>query len=720
MINFSEGNKVWTLSNKYFEYIIGLNDNNHIFHVAFMPKSKAGTIDPESQLKRCAYNPVEAEVNINYEGIKAGHGSRYIGSPCSQRAIYKSHLINKLEDGEALVINQVDEASGLEIQLHYRLFENSPAIRKWVTVSNLSDKSIDLVHISSFNLYGFPFWTENDISEEIMLHTFPSSWAWEGGRKTYSANELGLYSKYTRYAWHIENNSSWVCQEYIPFFVIEEKSSKVFWAVQIEHSGPWRFEIGGSGTEGTNWVYAQGGLGNYLHSNWKKELKPKESFESVPVSLSVAEDELDNVLNYMHHHQANVLINRSRSDSEFPVIFNEWQTTQGKIREESVRQHISALKDTGVDIYVMDSGWFASYGVDDGKGDWWLTPGDWIEHPTRFPKGLKAIADEIKDKGLIPGIWLEIEIVGSLSEAYTKCEKLFMKNGNYFVEDGGRRFLYFGYPEAGKRADEIFERLISAGFKYFKIDYNSDCAPGCDNSEDSLGQGLLEHIRGYYDWLENLRRRHPEIIIESCSSGGMRLEYGMLSRADIASITDQDDYKELGNVFFGVSHTIHPSQALNWSIVKSGSTTREFVFTLVNSMLGRMCLSGDPFNYTNEQLELYKQAINFYKSYSSILKDPELFYHTEKLQFTINSGWEIMQMNSSEKDLIVVGAWRLDCSDDTKCIFLKGIDENYNYSIGSFPKSINGHISGKELIEKGFSIVNREKNSAKVIRIEKI
>lgn len=719
MIKFSKEKNIWIIRNDVFEYQIGLK-NEKVYHIAMLPIDKIQQIDMEDQLKRYLDFPVEAEVNVNHEGLEVTHGTRQICCKSSKRAKYISHNIVKQANSEKLEIVQLDEETGLQIILHYEIFSDSNALRRYVEVKNTSEKNIEITHLASFKLQGMPLLSENDLAEEVYLHTFDSSWSWEGNKRVKSMNELGLHSKDSRHAWHIENTSSWVCQEYSPFFVIEERTAQVFWAIQLEHSGSWRFELGGSGLEGFNWLYAQGGLGNFVHAHWSKRLEPQESFKSIPVSIALGEKDIDNVLNEMRNHQANILINRNQADKKLPTVFNEWLTTKGNCREESILQHIDILEKTGVEVYMIDCGWFSNYGTNDGSESWWVTPGDWEVHPKRFPNGLEYVVDKIKEKGMIPGIWLEIEVVGEFSKAYTEQEHLLMKRGEYFVSDFMRRFMYFGYEETRKRATEVFEGLIERGIRYFKIDYNVDCAPGCDNSGDSLGQGMVDHVRGYYQWIEELRANHPEIIIENCSSGGMRLDYGMLSRTDLASITDQESFDNISTIAYGLSNIIHPSQLGVWVNSRAKMEDNEFYFSIISSFMGRVHLSGDIENFSDEQVDMYKKGIDFYKSYREILSSAKVYHHTDSVSHSINKGWNILQINSEDNNTIVVLGFRFDSASAYKKVVLKDIDAKSNYKITHFPAEVEEVVTGKKIIENGFEIYNKGKYHARAYKLVKV
>ncbi|QGQ98508.1 alpha-galactosidase [Paenibacillus psychroresistens] len=715
MIHYSSNEQRWTISNTSATYIVGLRDNK-CHHLGYIPN--AFTEQMEEWIKPQKEFQPESEVHVNYGSRVHHHGARWLGCNASSRAEYQSHTIEELEESQILTITSLDSVSGLVINNHYTIYTNSPALVRSVTLRNIANLPIDIQHLGSFSIYGMPFFTAEPPGKEIIIHSFPTSWCWEGQTQSMTAEEAGLFHKNSLGSWHIESTGSWSSKEYMPFFVIEQKALGIFWCVQIEHSGSWRFEISGTGVS-ENGLYMQGGLGNYANAHWMKRLLPGEEFSSPKISLACTQGTIDNAFNAMHQHRAQVLIQRSINDRSFPVIFNEWISTEGKVREETVHAHLDALDGLGVEVYAIDAGWYFPFVKEIDCSLWYLYAGDWEPDAGRFPSGITKTVERIKQKGMIAGIWLEIEVAGTESRAYYDYEQLFMKTDYGVLEDNTRRFLYFGYAETRAYATAVVEKLIKAGFGYFKIDYNNDLGLGCMNAGISLGHGLVEHVRGYYGWLDSMRNKYPEVIFENCSSGGNRLDYGMLARSDLASITDQADWFRLSRVFYGVSKYIHPSQMGNWSVVKPDISVKELVFRLTNSMLGRMHLSGLIEQLASEMKEIVAQAIQFYKKWRDILNDVSVYHHTEDVSLQQLDGWLILQMNNATNTKLCVGAWRLADKQNCRTVKITGIDPSKLYKVTSFPESVEKIISGKLWADQ-FSIELESEFSSVIYGIEQI
>jgi len=152
--------------------------------------------------------------------------------------------------------------------------------------------------------------------------------------------------------------------------------------------------------------------------------------------------------------------------------------------------------------------------------------------------------DYIRSKGMIPGVWLEIEVMGICcpKAARVHPDWFFTRHGKK-VHDRSRWQLDFRNPEVVEHANEVVDRLVrDYHVGYIKMDYNIEPGIGTELNADSVGDGLLGHERAYLAWLDSVFARYPDLVIENCSSGGMRIDYAMLSRHSIQSTSDQEDY----------------------------------------------------------------------------------------------------------------------------------------------------------------------------------
>ena len=229
--------------------------------------------------------------------------------------------------------------------------------------------------------------------------------------------------------------------------------------------------------------------------------------------------------------------------------------------------------------------------------------------------GLRGLADTIRAHGMGLGLWLEPEVIGVKSPLASMLpDSAFFQRHGVRVCDSGRYLLDFRSPEAREHVTRTVDRLIDDfGAVFFKFDYNTIPGVGTDLNAESVGDGLLEHCRAYVDWLDDLRRRHPDVMIENCGSGAMRADYAQLSRLDLQSTSDQCDPLIYAAIAAGAGMTILPEQQGNWGYAQQEMDDETAVFTLATGVLGRLYLSGFIDRMTEPRLSLVRDAIALHR-----------------------------------------------------------------------------------------------------------
>lgn len=715
MISFD--GEVWRIQNDYFTYCIGLF-GRQVAHIGMLPASSSLSLSPEAVRRRWGLLPSEVYLNVNDEGLEYCHNSRYLRPRSSERAVYQDYYVQTHWDYNELVIILLDETAGAQIELHYRLCNRLPGLSRFTVVKNVGQEPLKLNHVSSFTMHNFPYLPKADGQDELYLHSFPSQWDYEAEHRWDSFAQLGLYPTCCRKAFHVESNSAWSSGEYVPTFAVEEPAAGLTWAVEIEHSAAWRFELAAGGLEGDHYYYMQGGCADTRHAGWSVTLPPQGSFESPSCIIVVAEGGMDEVSNALHTFRLKAFLMKNDLIKSLPIVYNEYISSGGDADEMTVREQIPYAQNMGAECFVIDSGWYAAKGTGDARSEWWLTVGDWEAPAERWPHGLAETARAIQKSGMIPGIWLEPECVGSLSKAYHDPSLPLMTIDGKPIEDDNRRFLNFADPRARDYLDGVIDRLIAMGFRYFKFDFNSDYFPGCDNGEGSAVHGGLLHARAYAQWLHSLRRRYPDILIENCASGGMRMDYGIMTYADLVSISDQGDIGCLANLFFSVSRVVHPLQMGNWSLLHPQQSEAQMGLSLVNSMLGRMTLGGEAAKLKPWQMKLIQRATAMYKSFrSQLVQEPHVYHLTPDLIQYANEGSLALEISCHAGKHVFLAVWRLNTAETGVTLRLREIDRKASYTVRSFPDGLESVVSGQELTD-GFRMSLPCENSARLLWLQ--
>ena len=317
----------------------------------------------------------------------------------------------------------------------------------------------------------------------------------------------------------------------------------------------------------------------------------------------------DFALEEMTHYRRKIT-RENRSDKKLPVIFNDYMNCLwADPTTEKELPIIDAAAALGCEYYCIDAGWYTDE-------NWWYKVGEWEPSKTRFPNGLKELTDYIRSKGMIPGIWMEIEVMGT--QCFIASEKLgkgwfFERHGKASL-DRDRYQLNFRNPEGRTYTRAAIDRMIQEyGIGYFKIYYNINTNIGTDYNSDSYGDGLLEHNRAYLAWIDDIFATYPDLVIENCSSGGMRIDYAMLKRHSIQSTSDQTDYLKYASIAANAPSALTPEQSAIWSYPLSDSTREQTIFNCVNSCLMRIHQSGHMGVLAEDKKDIVKEKFKYYR-----------------------------------------------------------------------------------------------------------
>ena len=222
--------------------------------------------------------------------------------------------------------------------------------------------------------------------------------------------------------------------------------------------------------------------------------------------------------------------------------------------------------------------------------------------------------DRIRAKGMVPGLWLEPEVIGINSPLKDKPDAWFFQRHGKRIIDHTRYLLDLRNPDVRAYLNSVIDRMVGE-YKvgYIKMDYNVDGLEGTEYLADSPGQGLLEHNRALLAWLDGVLARYPDLTIENCGSGGGRMEYAMLSHLQLQSSSDQEDYRLYPAIEVGESAAVLPEQLAIWSYQLANGDADAATFNMVNAMLFRIHQSGHLAELSPESFAQVKAGLQIYK-----------------------------------------------------------------------------------------------------------
>lgn len=553
--------------------------------------------------------------------------------------------------GEQLQVNTImmDE-DGHRLIHHLVWLKNMPYVRISCTFENQSKTNCCLEMFESFSLGGLSPYMQGDGNGTLWLHRVRSVWSQEGRHEAIPVEDLQLEPAWDPHAVRCERfgqAGSMPVNRFFPFAAIEDRKNHVFWGAQIAHPASWQMEV----YRKDNGLALSGGLADRELGHWMKHVEPGKNFTTPEAIVSTAHTDSFDIFTGRLTTAGLVegFLKAPESEQDLPIVFNEYCTTWGNPSHENICEIVDAIKGKGFKYFVIDCGWYKENGI-----PWDIGMGDYEVSKELFPGGMEKTVQVIKDAGMVPGIWFEIENVGSASRAYHLTEHLLHKDHavltTYF-----RRFWDMQDTWVDEYlTDKVIGTLKKYGFGYMKIDYNETIGIGCDGAE-SPGEGLRKNMEASVSFIEKIKEEVPGIVLENCASGGHRLEPKLMSVMSMASFSDAHECEEIPIIAANLHRVIHPAQSQIWAVIRQDDSLKRIAYSISNTFLGRMCISGDVTQLAPEKWNLIEQGISFYGKIKDIIKEGQSYRYGPKIKSARHpEGWQALLRVGKNKQAYVV------------------------------------------------------------------
>ena len=525
-------------------------------------------------------------------------------------------LVSQTRTGDRIVTVFSDERGIETVQtLEHRPGEKFVSV--FTEVTNKGSKDIELGMVESVSLGMLSPFHRDHAPDSLKIHRYRSNWSGEGRETIDTPDELALTNSWaggTSFAaLRYGQRSSMVTREWFPSAGLTDSEAGVAWAIQLATVQPWQICISRKG----DFLNFSGGPADYDFADWRRTLKPGETFKTFPAVISCVRGSMDDAFERLTEYP----LKRTEfpipsNEKDMPVLFNEFVTTWGAPTEKNLLPVIEGAKGLGFRYFVIDGGW--------GRNDKTRLPGigDWRPDPSIYPSGFEFLLDKIREAGMIPGIWFEFECASGTSALYREHPDWFVQfEGKEYKIAIDRHFLDLRKKEVIDYLDEhVIGFLKKYGFGYMKVDYNAkihraDC--GCGSGAAGAAE-LLEAIREYY---AKIRRELPELVLEVCSSGGQRLSPGWMAMGSMASFSDCHEGVEIPLVAVDTARQIPFRMNQVWCALREGESQERTGYLLAGGFLGRMCLSGNADRYSDFQKESIRKAVRLYREASDVLEN---------------------------------------------------------------------------------------------------
>ncbi len=542
------------------------------------------------------------------QGNGAGNTLKYGYSTSSLRFSSQEFIGNT-------IITSLSAEEGYLIEHRVRHYENEECLEVTTKFFNNTGHSVILDLLTSFSLDNLSPYSKAD-AQKLLLHRFRGGWSMEGKHTTASIEELNLACPWT-YAFPESERfgviGSHPVKRFFPVCAVEDTQANVFWGASLSISSSWQMEL----SRDSDCYSLSGGLGDCEFAGWFRNVPNGACFTAPTAYISAAEnlDDLCENLLGAHHKYAD---RQPAQEQHLPIIFNEWCTTWGNPSHDRMIALADRLIDSPVKYLVIDAGWTDVIPNSFGQGG----NGDWNYAKDRFPGGLLATSKELKKRGFITGIWFEFEVTTKGARIFGRdYDHMHLKrNGELIVTGSDRSFLDFRNPETiAYLQHKVIDFLRNNEIGYLKVDYNGSIGIGCDG-DLSAGNGLYEHIQAVLAFFQLIRQQLPRLVIENCASGGHRLTAEFMQLTAMSSFSDAHEGKEIPVIGARLHRLALPRQLQIWVVLNPDQNINEFLYRLSSGFLGRLCMSGNVDQLSEEQNILLRQAMDLYKNCREIIK----------------------------------------------------------------------------------------------------
>ncbi len=383
-------------------------------------------------------------------------------------------------------------------------------------------------------------------------------------------------------------------------------------------------------------------------------------------------DGLDQVAHRFHRY---LRARPSHPGPDRPVTLNVWEAVYFDHNLERLLDLAERAAALGVERYVLDDGWFGSRRDDhSGLGDWTVSPEVW-------PDGLHPLVDRVNELGLEFGLWFEPEMVNADSDvARAHPEWIMQTGGRLPVESRHQQVINLGIPECyAYIRDSILAILDEYRIGYLKWDHNRDLIDA--GTEPSGRPGVHEQTEAFYRLLDELRAAHPGLEIESCSSGGARVDLGVLQRTDRVWVSDCIDPLERQQMHRWTTQLI-PPELMGAHIASGRSHTtgrmHDLGFRAATAIFGHLGIEWDLAQASEDELEELGEWIRFFKQHRGLLLAGDLV--RLDLPDPTWSGHGVVAPDAREAIFTLVSLARSDVSSPGR-VRISGLDPRRRYHV---------------------------------------
>lgn len=692
-IKFYPESKTFHLYNDQISYIITVLRNNQLGHVYYGKRitnegNIAHLVETGKRAMCCHYYlderdfsmehlkqeyPVYGTGDLRHPALDVlqENGSRLI------ELYYKEHQIidgkpaldglpaTYVEDkneAQTLIITLHDSVINMDVSLSYTIYASRPVITRHAKITNHGAASIQLDRALSMNV-DLP-----DMDYDMIELT--GAWSRERYVKERKL-EHGIQSIYSM-------RGSASSSNFNPFIALKrpettENSGEVM-GFSFVYSGNFLAQV-----EVDTYDVARVSMGIHPQGfSW--QLKQGESFQTPEVVMVYSDKGLNGMSQAYHDVYRHRLARGVWRDKVRPILLNNWEGTYMDFNEEKLLSIAKDAKALGIELFVLDDGWFGKRD-DDSSG-----LGDWFVNTKKLPSGIDGLCEKINAMGLDFGLWIEPEMVNKDSDMYRNHpEWTLLKQDRNHSAGRGQFILDFSNDEVVNYVFDMIDKVLAnSRISYIKWDMNRVMSEVHSSVHGASDQGKVFHkyILGVYRLYEKFLAKYPNVLFESCASGGARFDPGMLYYAPQAWCSDDTDAVERQKIQYGTSF-VYPISSIGAHVSASPNHQLKRHTSLATranvAYFGTFGYELDPNQLSQEEKTIIKEQVQFMKEHRALIQFGTFY----RLRSPFASKECIWMVVSPDKKKAIVGYYRTlqEINVAFRRVKLQGLNPELKYSV---------------------------------------
>lgn len=598
-IRYDANQKIWLLTAGESSYAMGVDANNSLRHLYWGEKLwRMEDLTPPRRLRDgSSFDPKETMENEEYAGwggprfyeaalkVVRGDGNRDLVLR------YQSHE----STGNELHIRLKDISDEILVTLHYRVYPEDGVLRRNATIENKTSAGLTVESAQSATWH-LP------AGEGYKLRYLTGRWAAE----TQIVEEpvhVGMKV--------LESRKGHTSHAMNPWFSLDdgaasEENGRV-WFGALAWSGNWRITV-----EQTQYQQVRV-TGGYNSFDFAYSLAPGEKLETPAFYAGFTAGGYGAASRTLHRFERSQIFPGGRNARPRPVLYNSWEATTFNVDEAGQKALADKAAPLGVELFVMDDGWFGARNHDRAG------LGDWTVNPKKFPQGLKGLIDHVKAKGMEFGLWVEPEMINADSDLYrAHPDWVIHFPGRPRSELRNQMVLNMAREDVKEHIFAALDKLASEyDIRYFKWDMNRAVSePGWPEQPVGEQRELwVKYVNNVYEIMDRLRAKHPRLEIESCSGGGGRVDLGILARTDVVWPSDNTEAFDRLRIQEGFTQAYSPQVMSAWvtDVPNMNGRSVPLKFRFLVAMQGALGIGANLNEWKEEEFELARKMIALYK-----------------------------------------------------------------------------------------------------------